>query len=196
MPTRGRLSIGSCADIVLVEGDPTTDITATQRLRAVWIAGREVKPEMYANSAAERECITGLRESTKKIITAITDMWPAFPTPEVIHREDGEILGHIIPTSGGWQPTTTFGAPLGDVTSHDEALDIVHTLGLTALADRWWVLPLDETLWHEAMLIEAQPDRLRLRWNDPMADQPPSGQWYDLDDIDLAQTPPDTGHQT
>lgn len=191
MPDRGRLAIGSRADLVLVDGDPTTDIAATQRLRSVWIAGREVTPEAYAGSTAERKGITGLRESTNKIIAAIHDMWPAFPTPEDVHRDDGELLGRLIPTAGGWQATTTFGAALGDVTSHEQAFDTVRTQGLSCLAEPWWALPLDETDWREATLMEVRPDRVRLRWTDPMADQSPSGQWFHLDDLDLAPSPPD-----
>lgn len=39
--------------------------------------------------------------------------------------------------------------------------------------------------------MEIRPDRVRLRWTDPMTDQPPFGQWFDLDDLDLALMPPD-----
>ena len=40
---RGRIDIGLRADLLLVEGDPTTDILATQNIKAVWIAGEEVR---------------------------------------------------------------------------------------------------------------------------------------------------------
>lgn len=196
MQDRGRLAVGSRADLVLIDGDPTTDITATQRLRSVWGGGREVVPEAYVGSIAEREGIAGLRESTNKIIAAIQDSWPDFPTPEDIHRDDGELIGRLIPTAGGWQATTTFGAPLSDVTSHDEALNNAHTLGLSSLAKPWWALPLDDTHWREAKLLEIQPGRVRLRWTDPMTEQPPSGQWFDLDDLDLTLVPPDAPEQT
>lgn len=36
---RGRIQEGMRADLVLVEGDPTTDIRHTLDLRGVWIAG-------------------------------------------------------------------------------------------------------------------------------------------------------------
>jgi imidazolonepropionase-like amidohydrolase len=39
---RGRIVPGSRADLVLVGGDPTTDIGATLDLRAVWRAGVRV----------------------------------------------------------------------------------------------------------------------------------------------------------
>jgi imidazolonepropionase-like amidohydrolase len=39
---RGRIARGVRADLVLVEGDPTRDITATQRIVAIWKNGAEV----------------------------------------------------------------------------------------------------------------------------------------------------------
>lgn len=39
---RGRIAPGLRADLVLVDGDPTTDISATSRLRHVWIGGSAV----------------------------------------------------------------------------------------------------------------------------------------------------------
>ncbi len=188
---RGRLVVGGRADLVLVDGDPIADITATQRLRQVWVLGREVEPEAYAGSPAEREGVIWLRDSTAKIVQAIQETWPGIPTPEDVRRdEDGEMLGRVVPTSGGWQAVTTFGAPLGDVTSHDQALETVRARGLSCLAEPWWIRPLGELEWQEARLMEVRPDRIRLRWTDPMADQPPSGQWFDLDDLDLALEPP------
>lgn len=195
MPDRGRLAIGLRADLVHVDGDPATDITATQHLRQTWVAGRDASPDNYTGSTTERATITALRESTTKIITAIEDSWPDFPTPEEVHRDDGELLGRVVPTSGGWQATTTFGAPLGDATTYDGALETVHTLGLSTLAEAWWALPFDETQWREVTLMEIRPDRVRLRWTDPMADQAPPGQWFDLGDLDLTLTPPDWSDQ-
>jgi hypothetical protein len=37
--------------------------------------------------------------------------------------------------------------------------------------------------------MEAQPERVRLRWKDPLLEQPPSGRWYDLTDVDLSRQP-------
>lgn len=187
---RGRLAPGSRADLVLVGGDPTVDITATQQLRRVWVLGREVLPELYPSSPTEREGIAWLRESNAKIVTAIQESWPGIPAPQDVHREDGELLGRLVPTSGGWQPVTTFGAPLGDVAGHDEALATVRALGLSSLAEPWWVREVGQETWQEARLLEVRPDRVRLRWADPMADQPPAGQWFDLDDLDLARILP------
>ena len=45
---RGVIAPGKRADLVLVDGDPTTDITATRRIVAVWKKGVAVKRERYA----------------------------------------------------------------------------------------------------------------------------------------------------
>ena len=41
---RGRLQPGALADLVLVEGDPTVDISATQAIRAIWKNGKPYDP--------------------------------------------------------------------------------------------------------------------------------------------------------
>ena len=43
MDDRGAVTTGLRADLVLVDGDPTTDIAATRRIRGVWIAGNRVR---------------------------------------------------------------------------------------------------------------------------------------------------------
>jgi imidazolonepropionase-like amidohydrolase len=40
---RGVVKVGKRADLVLVEGDPTKNISATRNIRKVWIAGQEVR---------------------------------------------------------------------------------------------------------------------------------------------------------
>lgn len=40
---RGLVEAGRRADLVLVDGDPTTDITATDRVRHVWCAGVDIR---------------------------------------------------------------------------------------------------------------------------------------------------------
>ncbi|KIL83631.1 hypothetical protein FAVG1_13152 [Fusarium avenaceum] len=42
MEDRGEISLGRRADMVLMEGDPLQDITATRRIRKVWIGGVEI----------------------------------------------------------------------------------------------------------------------------------------------------------
>lgn len=76
---RGRIAPGLRADLVLVEGDPTTDIGATARIRQIWRGGTDVDRASYVGSAAERAGIDALRATTQKIITAIKETWPGFP---------------------------------------------------------------------------------------------------------------------
>ena len=40
---RGVIAPGRRADLVLVDGDPTRDISATRNIRGVWIGGSRVK---------------------------------------------------------------------------------------------------------------------------------------------------------
>src|SRR4051812_40256894 len=52
---RGRIAPGLRADLLLVKGDPTTDITATRDVQRIWKAGHEVtrpKAEMKKTAAA------------------------------------------------------------------------------------------------------------------------------------------------
>ncbi|MER6901928.1 amidohydrolase family protein, partial [Amycolatopsis sp. NPDC000740] len=39
---RGEIRPGRRADLVLVDGDPVADLSATWAIRAVWCAGREI----------------------------------------------------------------------------------------------------------------------------------------------------------
>ncbi|GAB3957752.1 amidohydrolase family protein [Actinoallomurus acanthiterrae] len=187
---RGRVAVGRRADLVLVDGDPTARVDATQEVRATWVAGRRVEPDAYPGSQAERDGITWLRATNEKIVAAMRERWPGLPAPEQVVRDDGEPLGRLVPAAGGWQAMTVFGAPLGEVTSREEARETLLTTGLSCLAEPWWARPVDETPWRQARLLEVRPDRVRLRWTDPMAEQPASGQWFDLDDVDLSYTRP------
>ncbi|MFI6483652.1 amidohydrolase family protein [Nonomuraea sp. NPDC050663] len=183
---RGLIAVGHRADLLLVDGDPTADIASTQRVRDVWVLGRHVRPSAYAGGRIERDGVLWQRDSTRKIVKAIADMWPDFPAPEEVRRDDGELLGWAVPMSGGWQATTIFGAPLGKPSDHGEALDLLRSRGLACLAEPWWARIGDDTTWREVQIIEATADEVRLRLTDPMAEQPPSGQWYGHEDVDLS----------
>ncbi|MGW7069424.1 amidohydrolase family protein [Streptomyces sp. NPDC054855] len=41
---RGAIRIGNRADLVLIDGDPLTDITATRAIRSVWVGGVQYTP--------------------------------------------------------------------------------------------------------------------------------------------------------
>jgi hypothetical protein len=129
-----------------------------------------------------------LAETTAKIVAALREQWPGFPAPEDVRRDDGELLGRVVPLTGGWLPVTVFGAALGPLGDRDAAVETVEREGLASLGESWWART-DSPQWQEVVLVEAQPDRVRLRWKDPMIEQPPPGQWYDLTDVDLSRTP-------
>lgn len=186
---RGIIDVGARADLLLVSGDPTIDITASAAIIDVWLRGRRLDRDAYAGSSMEHNGVVWLRDSATKIMQAIQDTWPGIPCPEEVFRDDGELLGRVVPQADGWQPTTAFGAALGEATDHDEAVEIVHAKGLSSLAESWWVRPEDSDHWREAQLLEVAPDRVRIRWKDPMLDQPPAGQWMVVDDIDISAQP-------
>ncbi|KAB8180154.1 amidohydrolase family protein [Microbispora catharanthi] len=186
MADRGEIAEGRRADLVLVGGDPTADITATQLIRDVWVLGRRVDPRAYAGGEAEREGVRWQRDSAEKIVKAIGESWPAFPAPHEVRRDDGELLGRVVPTAGGWQAVTIFGVPLGGAGDQGDAVRTLHARGLACLSEPWWARVGDGPAWREARIVEAAPGRVRLRWSDPMADQPPSGEWFGLDDLDLS----------
>jgi hypothetical protein len=66
------------------------------------------------------------------------------------------------------------------MTSHRraEAENILRRDGLSCLGDPWWVED-EPGHWKEARIQEARPDRLRIRWADPLADQPAHGHRVD-----------------
>ncbi|MEU8226839.1 amidohydrolase family protein [Kribbella sp. NPDC048915] len=68
-PDRGRLVVGARADLLLVDGDPLTDITATQRIRETWVAGEHVVPDPEREQAG----IAFLGETTARILAAFRD---------------------------------------------------------------------------------------------------------------------------
>jgi hypothetical protein len=99
-------------------------------------------------------------------------------TTEVRREEDGELLGHLRLTGSGWEPVTVFHAALAGPTSREEAEDVVRRDGLPSLGDPWWAEEAPGR-WTEVRIQEAHPDRLRVRWADPLAEQPAHGRWID-----------------
>jgi imidazolonepropionase-like amidohydrolase len=73
LPDRGRIRPGLRADLVLVDGRPDEDITATQRLTAVWKQGARAELDGYVGSADERDGLDALRAQTEKVIAAVRD---------------------------------------------------------------------------------------------------------------------------
>ncbi|KAI1083886.1 putative hydrolase [Whalleya microplaca] len=57
LPDRGRIARGLRADLVLVDGRPDEDITATRRIRRVWSGGSEVLPALGPTAAGRTGCV-------------------------------------------------------------------------------------------------------------------------------------------
>ncbi len=55
LPDRGRIIPGLRADLLLVEGDPTTDILSTRSITAVWKQGVEVDRQAYRRHLRQQE---------------------------------------------------------------------------------------------------------------------------------------------
>lgn len=94
---RGRIASGLRADLLLVEGDPTTDITATRAIAGVWKNGYAIDRSL----PAEREAAVAT----------------AAPTETLVSDFDGD---NIAPRFGSWQPTTD--AMAGGVSTVEYAL--------------------------------------------------------------------------
>lgn len=98
----------------------------------------------------------------------------------------GELMGLLQPAGDGrWVPATIFGAPLGPASDEATAESLVLERGLSSLADRWWVRMRVADEWRPAWLLEVKPDRLRLRWDDPMLMQGGHGEWVRVVDIKI-----------
>src|SRR5699024_3115513 len=117
----------------------------------------------YPGSTDEREAITALQESNAKIVAAIKAAWPGIPGPEEVRTDEGELLGRVIPSAGGWTALTSFGGILAEALSHADAVEVLRSRGLSVLAQPWWVRLPEEESWQEVRLMEVHPDRVRLR---------------------------------
>jgi len=75
-----------------------------------------------------------------------------------VHREDGELVGFVVPQDGGWTPCAVFGPPVGEPTEQDAAEQWLRDHGLSYLAARWLLREGDD--WIRVDLVEAAPDRV------------------------------------
>ncbi len=92
---RGSIAVAKRGDLVLVEGDPTTDIRATRRIIGVWKQGREVDRKTYL------ERVTQAHQLVEKLAQR-----PPPPGSDNGHIADFE-AGTIAANFGtGWQTST------------------------------------------------------------------------------------------
>lgn len=68
---RGRIAAGKCADLVLVSGDPLTDITETRAIERIWRGGIACDRHAFIASAAEAEQLDAFDAQIAKVVAAV-----------------------------------------------------------------------------------------------------------------------------
>ena len=72
---RGRVAAGQRADLVLVSGDPLTDITATRAIERIWRGGIACDRYAFVASAAEAEQLDAFDAQLAKVVAAVRERW-------------------------------------------------------------------------------------------------------------------------
>jgi imidazolonepropionase-like amidohydrolase len=72
---RGRVAAGQRADLVLVSGDPLTDITATRAIEQIWRGGIACDRHAFVASAAEAEQLDAFDAQLAKAVAAVRERW-------------------------------------------------------------------------------------------------------------------------
>jgi imidazolonepropionase-like amidohydrolase len=75
---RGRVAAGQRADLVLVSGNPLTDITATRAIERIWRAGTACDRRAFVASAAEAEQLDAFDAQVAKVVAAVRERWSNF----------------------------------------------------------------------------------------------------------------------
>jgi hypothetical protein len=70
---RGHTAPGQRADLILVSGDPLTDITATRAIERIWRAGVLCDRRAFVANAAETEELDAFDARVAKIVTAVRE---------------------------------------------------------------------------------------------------------------------------
>jgi adenine deaminase len=72
---RGRVAAGQRADLVLVSGDPLTDITATRAIERIWRGGIACDRHAFVASTAEAEQLDAFDAQLAKVLAAVRERW-------------------------------------------------------------------------------------------------------------------------
>ena len=72
---RGRVAAGQRADLVLVSGDPLTDITETRAIERIWRGGITCDRHAFVASAAEAEQLDAFDAQLAKVVAAVRERW-------------------------------------------------------------------------------------------------------------------------
>jgi adenine deaminase len=70
---RGWVGVGHHADLVLVSGDPLTDITATRSIERIWRAGTACDRGAFVASPAEAEQLHAFDAQVVKAVAAVRE---------------------------------------------------------------------------------------------------------------------------
>jgi imidazolonepropionase-like amidohydrolase len=68
---RGRVAVGMRADLLLVSGDPATDIRATRSIERIWRAGSVVDRRPFVPDAAEAEQLAAFEARVAAAVAAV-----------------------------------------------------------------------------------------------------------------------------
>ena len=69
------VAAGQRADLVLVSGDPLTDITATRAIERIWRGGIACDRHAFVASAAEAEQLDAFDAQLAKVVAAVRERW-------------------------------------------------------------------------------------------------------------------------
>ena len=87
------------------------------------------------------------------------------PTNEWIvytRAEDNELLGFLVPDGELFVPVTVFGYVLSDPVDRDQGAHVLESVGLSYLAERWW-LRLNDNRKITVEIVEASPTQVVLK---------------------------------
>jgi imidazolonepropionase-like amidohydrolase len=70
---RGHTAPGQRADLMLVSGDPLTDITATRAIERIWRAGVPCDRRAFVANAAEAEELDAFDARVAKVVAAVRE---------------------------------------------------------------------------------------------------------------------------
>ena len=70
---RGHTAPGQRADLMLVYGDPLTDITATRAIGRIWRAGVPCDRRAFVANAAEAEELDAFDARVAKVVAAVRE---------------------------------------------------------------------------------------------------------------------------
>jgi imidazolonepropionase-like amidohydrolase len=127
---RGRIAPGCRADLVLVDGDPTTDITATRKIAGVWKLGRPIDRAAYR---AE------VRQQQEAVAKAKNAPPPQGSEAGLISNFESENAATKTAFGAGWVVSTDAimgGKSKGQITVIDQGADgSKHALKITGTID-------------------------------------------------------------